>query len=198
MQDRVFWIDVIPNQPPGSVFQSCLVVRHCEFGYAAVQRNLEGERKVLYVGFGSEKQVQRARKLFRDYIYKKWDGMPGSPPAARPPDENEGVKAPELSVLAWENGCPLWPSTLSTRFEESTPEHAKILAVKKEFDEAFPETSRPVKIKNSGTTPSRAGGFCDYSVDGGKQPLKTTREIDLKVVSDSDFQAEMEGRREGN
>lgn len=138
--------------------------------------------------------MQRAKKLFRDYIYKKWDCMAGSPPAARPPDEDEVVRVPDLSVLAWEGGCPLWPSTLSNRFEESTPEHAKVLAMKKEFDEAYPETSKLVKITNSGTQPQRAGGFCDYSVGGGKQPLQTTRHIQLKVVSDDDFKTEMDGR----
>ncbi|CAK9093865.1 FO synthase subunit 1, partial [Durusdinium trenchii] len=176
--DRIYWVDVLPNE-------------FVEFGRACIERAWSPDsRKVLYVGFVNKDQKVRATKAFRDYVYQKWDGMAGAPPKSRPPDEEVATKTPDLQVLAFQNGSPVWPQPLSARFKEGTEEHQALLKKKCEFDQAFPQASAQTASGRT-PTPGRAGGDCDYSVDGGARPLDISRELSLAVVGQSDFETEL-------
>ena len=169
-------------------------VRFVEFGRACIERAWSPDsRKVLYVGFVNKDQKVRATKAFRDYVYQKWDGMAGAPPKSRPPDEDVATKTPDLQVLAFQNGSPVWPQPLSARFKEGTEEHQALLKKKCEFDQAFPQASAQTASGRT-PTPGRAGGDCDYSVDGGARPLDISRELSLAVVGQSDFETELNSR----
>ncbi|CAK9072657.1 unnamed protein product, partial [Durusdinium trenchii] len=182
--DRVFWIDLVPNE-------------FAEFSRACAERNWKNARKVLYVGFLNAKQVARATRSLRDYVYKGWDESSAAPAKTRPPDEQESKPPPELQILAFEGGRAVWPRPLLSRFDPGTEEHSMMAAKKAEFDAAFPqsaaETRNPAPGRTSGQ-PQRAGGLCDFSIDGGLEPLDVQREISLAAVTDADFEAERNGR----
>lgn len=79
----------------------------------------------------------------------------------------------------------MWPAALTTRFVQGSEEHRLLLEKQLEFEKAFP--TAPVAA-NSTSEPGRAGGLCDYSVDGGECPLDPTRELSLSVVTAEQFQ----------
>ena len=84
---------------------------------------------------------------------------------------------------------PVWPSVLDTRFPEGTEEFTELMKQKKAFHEKYPVQARSTTTSSQavGVAHPRAGGQCDYSLDGGTAPLDTTRELDLLAVSDGDF-----------
>ena len=59
--------------------------------------------------------------------------------------------------------------------------------------EAFLEKFPPVRTTTATSRTSgvqshpRAGGQCDYTLDGANVPLDITRELDLLAVTDADF-----------
>lgn len=111
--------------------------------------------------------------------------MPGSPPQSRPLEENEAQSAPSLQIIAWQNGAPHWPDFLDTKFPEGSSEAEALSRKKQEFLQKFPAQPAP----RTGTTvrPGRAGGHCDFSIDGGAKPLDITREIQPEQVGEADF-----------
>lgn len=150
---------------------------------------------MLYTGFVTQKQMDRATKSFRNYVYSCWDAMATSPPRVRPQDDSEVLPTPELQILAWEHDHPVWPQPLLTRFEGGTEEHNLLMAKKKEFDTAFPASAENAsQAANEPRGVGRAGGFCDFSVDGGARPLDIAREISLPAVTDADMEAVKKGR----
>ena len=66
---------------------------------------------------------------------------------------------------------------------------------KKAFHEKYPVQARSTTTSSQAVAVAhpRAGGQCDYSLDGGTAPLDTTRELDLLAVSDGDFTVKQAG-----
>lgn len=128
-------------------------------------------------------------KSIRETIYRSWDASAGAPPPARPPDEGEDSAPPSLQILAWRDSAPRWPDILSTRFPEGTEEFSVLNKLKNDFRNEFPQS---VSVQQPGVAivhTGRAGGHCDFAVDGGVQPLDVTRLISLQHVSDEDFKS---------
>ena len=111
--------------------------------------------------------------------------MAGSPPQSRPLEETEAQSAPSLQIIAWQNGAPHWPDFLDTKFPEGSSEAAKLSQKKDEFLEKFP--AQPAPRAGTSTRPGRAGGLCDFSIDGGAKPVDITREIQPEEVGEADF-----------
>lgn len=159
---------------------------------AIADRTLKGDGRVVrYVGFVTAKQMKRVEKTIRSMVYEHWDNAATSPPKARPAEEDTTTSEPNLQILAWQNGRPVWPEALSTRFAEGSKEHATLMEKKAAFQVEFPEAA--VASSQPSSSPARVGGLCDYSVDEGKHPLDITREISLTVVPKDEF---TEGRLE--
>ena len=139
----------------------------------------------MYVGFWSQEQIKKNQKALREIVYQGWDAMAGSPPQSRPLEENETQSAPSLQIIAWQNGAPYWPDFLNSKFAEGSDEALALLKKKEEFLQKFPAQAAP----RTGTTvrPGRAGGLCDFSIDGGAKPLDVTREIQPEQVGEADF-----------
>lgn len=167
--------------------------RFSEFGRAAVNMNLRGDGPTVHY-FGLIQQEYKTNlTAVKSMVYKKWDEDTNlSPPKTRPLRESSAAAAavPSLDILAWANDRPVFPAVLLTKFPEGTAEHARMLELKKDFDEKYPEASQPPPAVGSG----RAGGVCDYSVDGGRHPLDCTRVIDLPLVgADSSGETRLRG-----
>ena len=145
----------------------------------------DSAQKAHYIGFLTGKQLKRADKWIRDEVYKHWDQSSVSPPKNRPPEESVAETQPNLQILAWANGSPVWPAALNTRFVQGSEEQRLILQKHEEFERAFP--TAPIASNNI-AEPGRAGGLCDYSVDGGEHPLDPTRELSLSIVAADQFQ----------
>ena len=123
----------------------------------------------------------------RTSAYNAWDADSSlSPPKTRPGrEESAEVAGPELQLLAWSDGLPLFPAALLTRFPSETPEMAKIEELKQAFDLKFPASTQPRPQRGS---QARAGGVCDFSLDNGLSPLDFQRTIDLPAVAPEDLQ----------
>lgn len=117
--------------------------------------------------------------------------MAGAPPRTRPPDDTTQAP-PELQLLAWEADGPIWPNVLNSRFDASTEEHKTLMEKKAELEASFPPQTRRTSL-GSGSR-GRAGGVCDFAIDGGTQPLDISREVSLPVVAEGDAQGELDGR----
>ena len=170
-------------------FHSCqehTAARFCEFGRACVKRALTGSgRNLRYFGCMLE-EFQTNSSALRNMTYKEWDGNPEkSPPKTRVRDNGGPTsQPPALEILAWSDNAPRFPDVLVARFPQGTVENQKIMEMHEKFKEHFPESSQPAPVDPQG---GRVGGLCDYTVDGGKQPLDPDRDIDLCFVQASEL-----------
>lgn len=169
----------------------CLSPRYAEFGRAATERNLkDAATKVRYIGHIPTEDFAESVAALRDMVYKQWDTAATSPPRSRPAAANsDAAVIPDLQILAWEAGRPVFPVPLLTRFAEDTSEAMTISKLKAEFDSLFPSDPVDSAAATVVTVPSpgRAGGVCDFSIDNGATPLEITRDIDLAGIQDSNF-----------
>lgn len=153
-------------------------------------RDLEdAERPVHYFGFLFN-EMETTLAHIRSMVYAAWDANANlSPPKTRLRREEQAEQQrPALELLAWANDGPVFPAALLDRFGEGTAEHTKLKELKAEFVRKYP----PMEVPSSGPNQAvggtaRAGGQCDYSIDGNLEPLNPNREIDLAVVAASDF-----------
>ncbi|CAK9091359.1 FO synthase subunit 1 [Durusdinium trenchii] len=161
-KDTVILLDVVPN-------------RFSEFGRAAVNMNLRGDGPTVHY-FGLIQQEYKTNlTAVKSMVYKKWDEDTNlSPPKTRPLRESSAAAAavPSLDILAWANDRPVFPAVLLTKFPEGTAEHARMLELKKDFDEKYPEASQPPPAVGSG----RAG---DAKSETHGIPWRLTSDFDL-------------------
>ena len=119
-------------------------------------------------------------KDMRSQVWAFWDESRDAPAKTRPPPAAQAqASAPSLEILAWDSGRPVWPSVLDTRFPEGTEEFTELMKQKKAFHEKYPVQARSTTTSSQavGVAHPRAGGQCDYSLDGGTAPLDTTSRI---------------------
>lgn len=70
------------------------------------------------------------------------------------------------------------------KFDPSTPEHGSLMKLKEAFLAEFgtiAASDAAGASTNSGQ--ERVGGSCDYSIDGGIQPLDTARMIEPEIMT---------------
>ena len=161
--------------------------RFVEFGRAIAQLMLENELTSLrYCGFMNDAQFTETTKYVRHLVYTQWDGASTSPPKQRPRDESNEGSLPQLQIIGSHQGRPFWPETLNTRFAEDSEEHEAVMVRKAKFDAMFPpEVSTTTTGRPTSVSAGRAGGQCDYNIDG--EPLDFNRQIELPLVKDADF-----------
>ena len=129
--------------------------------------------------------LKDAAASIRHKVYQHWDGSSESPPQSRPA-ETTGTSAPPLQILAWQDGRPIFPNSLVSRFDADSREHQQILQKKAELEQLFPAPAAGDPVTTPGQ-PGRASGACDFSVDNGLQPLDTQRDVSLVTVTEEQF-----------
>lgn len=151
----------------------------------------EQNSPLRYFGFNLDQAAtfKTMLKDMRSQVWAFWDESRDAPAKTRPAPAEAQASAPSLEILAWDSGRPVWPSVLDTRFPEGTEEFTELMKQKKAFHEKYPVQARSTTTSSQAVAVAhpRAGGQCDYSLDGGTAPLDTTRELDLLAVSDGDF-----------
>ena len=167
----------------------CLVgsPRHCELGRAVVQRLLVDKNRdpaLVYCGLMFEKDGQEADAALQKIIYDLWDADPESPPKRR---EREDLPDPHLEVLAWSNGVYRFPESLFNKFTPGTKSYVELTELKEEVLKVCPEAAQAETGPSGVSTAPRAGGKPDFTIEGGKEPLDVTRDVDLPIISAADF-----------
>ena len=163
-----------------------LSIRQVEFAKAIVERALATPNDgVRYIGFVRADDLKDAAASIRHKVYQHWDGSSESPPQSRPA-ETTGTSAPPLQILAWQDGRPIFPNSLVSRFDADSLENQQILQKKAELEQLFPAPAAGDPVTTPGQ-PGRASGTCDFSVDNGLQPLDTQRDVSLVTVTEEQF-----------
>ena len=170
--------------------------RFVEFARAVTEIRLQEPASPLrYIGFvkvvegdrGCQKDpFMEIVSAVRSKVFQQWDQSKDAPPPTRPKTEAEQASAPELGALAWQDDHAIFPEILLERFPEGTDEHEKIQAKQVEFDAQFPHKDPAPQTSTVGGI-RRAGGFCDFSVNEGRQPVDTERLLDLAPIKEADF-----------
>ena len=166
--------------------------RFCEFGRAVAEIRLADPASPLrYLGFvktkdsGEPSAFKDLVNSVRSKVWEHWDSSTMAPPKTRP-REDAAAAAPSLQLLAFQDGRPVFPEVLRSRFPVGTAEHAEVETMFEKFKEKFPQQPRP-SAQPQGSAP-RSGGLCDFSVNQGKMPVDPNRQVDLVPVKDADFQ----------
>lgn len=164
--------------------------RYCEFGHAILDRLLDSSSArppMYYIGFLREEQRDVAATL-EAKVYKHWDSSSGAPPRSRPA---ETVAAePTLELLSWVNGAPHFPEALSQKFAQDSAAHAEVEGMKQTLQQEFPSAATSGPQGGQRSVRARAVGRPDFSIDGGAQPVDTTRLIELNHIAESAFSVE--------
>lgn len=160
--------------------------RQVEFAKAIVERVLDTPNDgVRYMGFVPAQNMKDVTASIRHKVYQQWDASSESPPQSRPAETTE-TTAPPLQVLAFQNGRPVFPNSLLSRFDADSREHQQILEKKVELELLFPPPAAGDPVATAGQ-PGRASGNCDFSVDNGLQPLDPQRDVSLVTVTEDQF-----------
>ena len=165
-------------------------MRQAEFGRALTERSLASQKTdVRYFGLVPSENFKDASTAIRDMVYRAWDSSAEAPPKQRPDsDAASSVQvAPNLQILAWQNGQPVFPEPLVKRFEEDTAEFQEVKKLQIRFLELFP-ASEAVAAAPGPVVPGRAGGVCDFSIDGNLEPLDSDRDVQLVMVANDQFE----------
>ena len=134
---------------------------------------------------------------FLNHVYPCEDNNADSPPKERPPTSTAAPTAETmgLSLVALTRGKPTFPlSVLLGRFQNDSPEQEEVKQLQKQFLEEFGEAGDPTART---TTPSRAHGVCDYTVDEGLKPLDTSRTVNLTAIPVASFTGERLAKLQG-
>ena len=168
-------------------------MRQVEFGRALTERSLAGQKTdVRYFGLVPSENFKDASSAIRDMIYRAWDASAEAPPKQRPDsDVSSDRAAPNLQILAWQNGQPVFPEPLMNRFGEETVEFQEVKKLQSKFLELFPATEA---VAPGPVVPGRASGTCDFSIDGNLEPLDFDRDVELVMVANDQVQEPRPGQ----
>ena len=170
-------------------------MRHAEFGRACVKQTLDSAKiPIHYCGIIGE-NLKKLQEGVQSLVYNSWDASDASPPRERArPERVNPVDQLQLEVLAVNRGVPCWPDVILSKFHESTEEHKTLLKMKTAFEREFQVSQRNANANTNRVTSStqgnRCSGVCDYTVDGGKEPLDVQRVIDLPHVGLESFESD--------
>ena len=163
-----------------------------EFGRALTERSLAAVKTdVRYFGFATPDSFKDTVAFIRDAIYRSWDTSTEAPPNQRPHSGAAQSAPPDLQILAWQNGKPVFPEPLVRRFDEATPEFQDIKSWRQKFLQLFPASDDD--STRGPAVPGRVNGVCDFSLDGDKQPLDFERDVELTMVPDGSFEEPRHG-----
>lgn len=143
--------------------------------------------ELIYVGLFREDEKKSHKKVLAEIeskVYTYWDGLASSPPQTRTRSV-QSMAVQGLEVISCTDSGPVWPDTLDSKFPSGTPEQKALGELKAKFLEEFP-TARQGNVASSSTpstvpTAPRVSGQPDFTLDGGREPLDLTRELDLEV-----------------
>lgn len=159
-----------------------------------MKRRLEEPTSPLrYIGIARQNDTSGASladitKALRSQVWNFWDNSPQAPPKTRAQDGSAQTAPPQLQILAWQRGRPIWPEILLSKFPENTDQHAVLESKRVQFAAKFgsaPETTGVASTSAAGTP--RVGGLCDYSPDDGLRPFNFSKSVSLPAVKDQDF-----------
>ena len=124
--------------------------RQVEFAKAIVERVLDTPNDgVRYMGFVPAQNMKDVTASIRHKVYQQWDASSESPPQSRPAETTE-TTAPPLQVLAFQNGRPVFPNSLLSRFDADSREHQQILEKKVELELLFPPPAAGDPVATAG------------------------------------------------
>ena len=115
-------------------------------------------------------------------VFKHWDGLSSSPAKIRPkPAVDMSVEG--LALVSSTASGPTWPSSLLQKFAPDSAEAKELEGMKCQFEKEFPPVEPSPQTSSAANTAKlrRVGGQCDFSIEGGKEPIDVTRQVDLCV-----------------
>jgi len=155
--------------------------RYAEFGRSLALKKLQRATAkytlhYLAVLRDSQKDVVEA---IEEMVYQSWDGSASAPPKTRP---REATQEPRLGTILWQDGRPVFPTTLLTKFAEDSDHRAELLKLKEKVEELWPSDGGGAGT-GTGSTVRRAAGAPDFS---GVEVLDISREVSLSVMTSYD------------
>ena len=159
-----------------------LPLRQAEFARAVVKAKLERSWRhpVYYLGLLKDHQKDVAESL-ENAVYTSWDAGTSAPPKHR---QREQSQTPRLSLILWQNGRPLFPQALLTKFAADSDQCAKVKEMQQQLEELWPTESAPGV---GATSHPRAGGSLDLA---GEDLLDIDREVSVALTPFADFSEE--------
>lgn len=151
------------------------------------------------MGLIREKYHAELRAAFESEIYQNWDNDTSlSPPRTRPPTTTRPVDPQSLGLelIAMDNGSPLFPlEVLLGRFRSGSVEQDEVKKLQQKFEEMFPpDQNQRSRRTSSSTGANRASGQCDFSVDGGRQPVNVWQDLEISCVPIDEVPGERQGK----
>ena len=145
-----------------------------------MKRSLRGDTpNMVYWGIIQEHQKDVISIIETD-VFQKWDGLSTSPPKRRPQQERVTVIT-GMSLLSVDSaGQPGWPRHIMEKFDVQSEQYAALSKLKTPFEAEFPPQQQQSNLAARGQP--RVSGVCDFSIEGGAEPLDCERVVDLVKV----------------
>ena len=91
-----------------------------------------------------------------------------------------------------DNGSPVFPlEVLLGRFRSGSVEQEEVKKLQKTFEEMYPsDQNQRSRRTSSSAGVNRASGLCDFSVDGGRQPVNVWQDLEISCVPVGEVPAE--------
>ena len=162
----------------------------------ASSRTLDSAKKSPSITVASSVKTLRSCKRG----FRVWSTTAGMLQMQAPQENELGQNVWTLWInFSWKSWLwivvfPCWPDVILSKFHESTEEHKTLLKMKTAFEREFQVSQRNANANTNRVTSStqgnRCSGVCDYTVDGGKEPLDVQRVIDLPHVGLESFESD--------
>lgn len=164
--------------------------RYCEFGHSVLERLLDSSTArppLYYMGCLREDQRDVSAAL-EAKVYKHWDSSSAAPARTRPSETT--IAEPTLELLGWVNGAPHFPEVLLQKFPQGSAAFMEVQSMQQSLQQEFPNASTSGTQGSQRTPRARAVGRPDFSIDGGAQPLDSTRQVQLEHIAEGAFTVE--------
>lgn len=135
---------------------------------------------MYYLGLLKDHQKDVAESL-EEAVYTAWDAGTSAPPKQR---QREQSQTPRLNLILWQNGRPVFPPALMTKFVADSDQHARVKEMQNHLSELWPAASVPGV---DATSLPRAGGSPDLA---GVDVLDVDREVSVALTPFADFSEE--------